>query len=47
MFVTGTAVVLGPVETLTYKDTVMKAAGGEVALGLRKRLEDIQVSVGP
>ena len=45
MFVTGTAVTVVPVESLSYKDVLMKAAAssGEITLELRNKLQDIQV----
>ncbi len=46
MFVTGTAVVIAPVGSVTYKGIVIEAKKpkGELSLALKTKLEDIQVS---
>lgn len=44
MFMCGTAVVVGPIRSITYKDTeiIPQKPNGELSLEFYKRIQDIQ-----
>lgn len=47
MFLTGTAAVIAPVGSITYKGTEFfsQKPAGELSAEIRKKIEDIQVSI--